>query len=382
MTSSHTYNLNDIIQLRHALHQEPELSNNECSTAETVVSFFSRCAPDDTVSLGRTGRAFVFRGPEPGPVTVFRAELDALPIAELNDVPYVSNRQQIAHACGHDGHMAILCGLGAKIADRRPRRGTAILLFQPAEEVEQGARDVAQNPRFLDLAPDYMFALHNIPGFPLHQVLVRDGAFSAASRGMTVCLTGRTSHAAEPENGINPVFAIEKIIHAFTELAGDTSRFSDRVFLTIIHISLGEIAFGTSPGYAEVRATLRTFSDSDMATLAGRAEHIIKKIAKSEHLQHEIMFSEEFPATDNHPEAVAAVRKAARETGCHITECPEPFRWSEDFAYYAAIAKTVLFGLGSGESQPQLHNPDFNFPDEILETGISLFDALYMAYNG
>ena len=371
----------DIIRLRRELHRDPEISNNEYDTAEKISSFFEKTSPDKVVILGKTGRAFVFSGKEPGRTTVFRAELDALPISEESSLPHASRRPGRAHACGHDGHMAILAGLAERVAADRPRRGKTVLLFQPAEEVEQGARDVVENTRFLAFKPDYMFALHNIPGYPKHRILIRGGAFSAASRGMTIVLKGRTSHAAEPENGLNPVHAVERIIHDFTALGSEKDIFQKRVLLTFIHIRLGEIAFGTSPGYAEVRVTLRTFCNDDMELLASRTSRLVQQIANAEQLKYDISFSEEFPATDNHTEAVAMVKQAAADAGCTVDELPEPFRWSEDFAYYAGIAKTAIFGLGSGINQPQLHNPDFDFPDEIIGTGISVFYSLYKLHH-
>ena len=210
--------LERLIQFRRELHQHPERSNGEFETVQRVAGFINSCAPDEEINLCKTGKAFVFNSGLSGPTVVFRAELDGLLIQEKSDLPHASRNPGVAHLCGHDGHMAILSGLAPRIAACRPQRGKVVLLFQPAEEVEQGARDVVVDEAFQALAPDYIFALHNLPGKKLHDVFLRNGSFAAASRGMTIKLSGKTAHAGEPENGLNPVKAIAQIIQDYSAL--------------------------------------------------------------------------------------------------------------------------------------------------------------------
>ena len=282
--------MNDIIALRHELHKFPEVSNQEFKTSEKISQFVAQLSPDEVINLSKTGKAFVFNGKEEGKTTIFRAELDALPINEKSEHSYTSVNKGVAHVCGHDGHMAILAGLGKKIAANRPKKGRTILLFQPAEEVEQGAKDVVEDANFQKIKPDYIFALHNVPRAPKHQILLKTGSFAAASRGMTVKLTGKTSHAAEPEKGTSPAMAIAKIIPALNKLIENKNQFKDLSLLTIIHIQLGEISFGTSPGYAEIRITLRAFENEDMLLLCKESENIIRNIAIEEQLIHDISY--------------------------------------------------------------------------------------------
>ena len=190
---------------------------------------------------------------------------------------------------------------------------------------------------------------------------------------------GKTSHAAEPENGINPANAISKIIKRFNDL--NKEPFSDLTFLTIIHILLGKISFGTSPGYAEIRATLRASENKDMVRLTEIAEQIVKKGAKDEKLKVEISFSEVFPAVVNNNECVQIIEKAADEANLKIERMDKPFRWSEDFGYFSKNYKVGFFGLGSGINQPALHNPDFDFPDETIESGVEVFFNIYKKLN-
>lgn len=373
--------INEIINLRHELHKHPEISNNEFNTAERISNFISKFRPDEVLPLGKTGKAFVFNSNKPGKTSMFRAELDALPIAENSLAAHASLNKNIAHVCGHDGHMAIVAGLAQKIAQTRPEKGRIVLLFQPAEEVEQGARDLVEDPVFEQIEPDYIFGLHNIPGVESNKILLKQGTFAAASKGMTVKLFGKTSHAAEPENGISPANAISQIIKQLHNLIAIKSLFSDLTLLTIIHIRMGEVSFGTSPGYAEIMITLRAFENNDMDLLTQKTEKIIKEIAVVEDLKCEISYNEVFPAVENHPDCIDMVAQSAKTSKLEIEYLQNPYKWSEDFSYYTQKYKGCFFGLGAGLNQPQLHNPEFDFPDEIIETGINVFYNVYKAIN-
>ncbi|WP_461632262.1 amidohydrolase [Labilibaculum euxinus] len=366
-----------IIALRRELHKYPEVSNGEYQTTDRVVNFINRYKPDEVIRLGDKGVLFVFQGAEQGKTVMFRCELDALPIQEISGLEYASVNKGISHVCGHDGHMAIVAGLAQKISNDRPVKGKVILLFQPAEEVEQGACDVLENVNFKNNEPDYLFALHNIPGLKKHKIVLKKGSFASGSKGMIVKLTGKTSHAAEPQDGVSPAGAISQIISKLHRLRADKSLFSDFILLTIIHIQLGEISFGTSPGYAEMRITLRAFENEDLRLLTSLCEKIVKEIAELEGLACEINYTEVFPATMNNDVCVDIVEQAAKQNGLDAEHIKTPYKWSEDFGYYTEKFNACYFGLGSGNEQPQLHNPDFDFPDDIMETGINLFYTIY-----
>ncbi|MCF8378611.1 MAG: amidohydrolase [Bacteroidales bacterium] len=372
----------EIIKLRREIHKHPEISNKEYHTSERIINYVKKFTPDEIIKLGKTGVAFAFNGKEKGKTVVFRSELDALPIKEKSGVEYESVNDNVSHSCGHDGHMAILTGLIQRVSENCPDRGRVVMLFQPAEEVEQGARDVVENREFIDLRPDYIFALHNVPGFEKHKILLKRGSFASASKGMIIKLTGKTAHAAEPENGISPADAISQIISEFHKLRNNKTLFKDFILLTIIHIQLGEISFGTSPGYAEVRITLRAFQNEDMVALTAHCEKIIREIAKEEKLDSEISYSEIFPATVNSDYCVNKVAESARENNLTIETIENPFKWSEDFGYYSEKYEACFFGLGSGKDHPQLHNPDYDFPDDIIESGINMFYSIYKKLLG
>lgn len=373
--------IKEIIKLRHDLHKHPEVSNNEFKTSEPIVNFMRDLNPDEIINIGNTTKIFVFNGKKPGKTVIFRAELDALPIQEKSSLPYKSVNKAVAHMCGHDGHMSILAGLAQRISTDSLEYGKLAFLFQAAEEVEQGALDIVNDVAFKNIKADYILALHNIPGVKKNSIVLRDGNFSAASKGMTIKLFGKTSHAAEPENGISPADAISQIITQLHKLRDNKSNYKDLVLLTIINIQLGEISFGTSPGYGVVRITLRSFENDDMDILTANAEKIIEDIAESEKLKCEISYSEVFPASVNNQECFNIVEQAASENNFTKEYIEKPFKWSEDFGYFSQKYKSCLFGLGSGISQPPLHNPDFDFHDEILETGINMFYTIYNKIN-
>ncbi|WP_299821812.1 amidohydrolase [uncultured Pontibacter sp.] len=369
-------NLEKVVALRHALHQHPELSGKEISTAARIVAFLEKYKPDEVITgLGGTGVAAIFKGRSPGgPTVLFRAELDALPIQETNELDYTSVIAGTSHKCGHDGHMAILAALASLLHHRQLARGKVILLFQPAEETGQGAYAVLQDPRFAALQPDYVYALHNLPGYAENQVVVRYGAFAAASTGMIITLQGKASHAAEPENGLNPGQAMAALILRLNEIITQhQDRFSDLTLLTVIHARLGEIAFGTNPGFATVMATLRSYQQADLDLLKSLASETVKEISDKYTLAYTSSFVEEFPATVNDSGAIAAVKQAAQKLKLDVQEAVHPFKWSEDFGHFTGKYKGALFGLGAGPEQAQLHHQHYDFPDEIIPAGARLF---------
>lgn len=369
-----------LIQLRRALHQNPEIAEEESATAKRILNFFDPLKPDQTIlNLGGHGLAFVFKGENPGIRTLYRCELDALPIAELGEKEHKSQVLGKAHLCGHDGHMAILCGLGERLAEQRPENGEVVLLFQPAEETGQGAKAVLEDPRFGQIRPDQAFALHNLPGFPLHQVVMKSGAFAAGSTGMTISLLGKTSHAAHPEAGINPAQAMAKLIQILPTLPTQLEGFG---LVTLIHAELGSKAFGTSAGAGSLSATIRAFDQQELEKLIRLAKEAAETIAKEYELKVEFSFQESFAVSKNDPEVTQLGKKAIQELGLEIVEKAEPFRWSEDFGVFTQVCPAFLFGLGAGKNCPQLHEPTYDFPDELIETGVKIFEGIVRSIHG
>ena len=264
-----------LVDLRRKLHRYPELSGSEKVTSGMISEFLKNLEPDEIIhDLGGMGLAARFKGNKKGPRVIVRAELDALPIQENSDLVHRSTVNGVSHKCGHDGHMAIVAGVAEKFSQKKPEKGELIVLFQPAEETGMGANEVINDEKFSSIEPDYIIALHNLPGFNKNEIILSKGVFSAASIGMIVELKGKTSHAAEPENGISPAAAVADILKELPLLAGKDD-FKSFTLVTIIHARIGEVAFGTSPGDAVVMATLRALDNDEMENLVIMAEALV-----------------------------------------------------------------------------------------------------------
>lgn len=381
MQIAHTL-IEELTQLRQTLHQHPELSGEEAQTAQKIRQFISRYGPNEIVSdLGGYGIAAIYQGSQPGPTVMIRADLDALPIQEIGHLPHHSQTPNRAHLCGHDGHMTMVAGLAAWLHQNPLPKGRVVLLFQPAEETGAGAIQVIQSPRFQEIQPDYVFALHNLPHYPLGQVILCQTGFAAASTGIIIRLIGEPSHAAHPEHGKSPALPMAELITDITRLP-QTHSFQDFVLTTVVYARLGEVAFGTAPGEAEIMATLRCYQDEDMDTLTRSVESMAQAVATRSGLNVNISYTETFPATRNHSDATAIVQQAAIDCSYdhHITSTP--FRWSEDFGYFTRLCPGAMFGLGAGVNQPQLHNANYDFPDALIPYGVNLFAKIIEALLG
>jgi len=373
-----------LLTLRHELHSLAELSGREKRTSAKLIKKLEALHPDALYeNLGGYGVMAVFDSGFPGPQVLFRADMDALSIAENNTViAYRSKKPGISHRCGHDGHAAILIGLAGYIASNRPQSGKFLLLFQPAEETGEGAVSVLNDPAYASFNPDYVFAMHNLPGYPENSVIVRNGTFAAASRGMIIKLRGKISHASSPEFALSPVGAMARLMSDLPRLSGvaNMHTFSNLVLLTVVYGNIGTPAFGSTPGDAVLMVTLRAYLDSDMDLLTAKAREMVEQVATTSGLTSEISFTEEFPATTNHPEAVEILRHTTEKLSLQLFETGLPFRWSEDFAHFTLRSKGALFGLGAGINHAPLHDQEYDFPDEILETGVKLWQGLYHTF--
>lgn len=365
----------ELTEWRRDLHRFPEVSGEEVETAARVVTALGGTQPDQIITgLGGHGVAAVFHGATPGETVMFRAELDALPIDEVGQPGWRSTRPFKGHMCGHDGHMTILMGLARLIARKRPARGRVVLMFQPAEETGAGAAQVIADPRYAGLRPDWAFALHNMPGVPFGHCTMRPGTMMCASQGLRIQLTGKTAHASMPETGTSPVHAVARLIPALLALGPGGALDETFRMVTITHARVGEPAFGISPGFAELWAKLRTRDDAPMAALYAEAVALVQAEAAAGGLGVEFITQDAFAATVNDPQAIAALRAALDALQVPHEENALPLRGSEDFGRFGGQgSKAAMMFLGSGETHPQLHNPDYDFPDSLIPLGASIF---------
>lgn len=369
--------LPELISLRKELHHNPENSGNEHITSQLLRQFCWSFQPAQIVDkLGKTGLALVFESGRPGKTLMFRAEMDALHMEEDIEVSYISPKKALSHKCGHDGHMAILCGL-AFLLHRNPiHHGRVILLFQPAEETGKGARLVLDDPKFKPLKPDYIFALHNIPGYPRHSIIVKEGTFAMASEGVLILLKGHAAHIAYPEQGISPLPALMELIEKLPHLAANKRNYKNFVRLTVSYAKTGRFGFSTVPGNAELAVTLRAEKGLELERLHKEMKRMVAKTATRFYLEELFKRFEPFNVTRNDPFVVDAIRKVSVRHQFPLIELSEPFLWSEDFGQFTDSYPGAMFGLGAGENHSDLHTWYYDFPDEILETGIKMFYGL------
>ncbi len=370
----------DAIELqafRHELHRHPEVSGEERETARRVAEALRPLAPSKILTgLGGHGVASIFDSGVPGPTLLFRAELDALPIEEKSEAAHRSTVSGKGHLCGHDGHSTILLALARGLSRQPVARGRVVLLWQPAEEDGSGAAAVLADVNFSEIKPDFAYSLHNMPGLAFGQVALKAGPVNCASRGMKITLSGKTAHASQPETGLSPMAAISSLMPALTALSHGAPRATDFTLATVTHATLGEKAFGIAPGDAEIWVTLRTLIDDRMEDLSEKAEHLVVTAAQEAGLDYAISYHDVFFHCENAPEAVADLEKALTTEGVPFDEGNLPMRASEDFGRLRAICPSAMFFLGAGENHPALHNPDYDYPDDLTAIGARVFMAV------
>ncbi len=360
---------------RRDLHQHPELSGEELRTQKKVIEFCEKLNPTLVQPLGNTGVAVVFDSHQEGETVLIRGDMDALPIQEVNTFEHASTRPEVSHKCGHDGHTTVLCGLAKLFSENPIEKGKVVLLFQPAEENGKGAQAILNDELFYQNEPDWVFAFHNLPGYPLHQVVVKEGAFTASAKSIIIKLKGKTSHAAEPELGYNPAKAMAEIIEESLSLAVTDIKSESFFLVTPVYLTMGEKAYGVSAGYGEVHLTLRSFSNAIMDAQSAQIAEKAKAIAATHQLQPIISYTEVFAANENNSEAVQLIKDSV-ENEKQLTVRDQPFKWGEDFGLFTQKYKGAMFGIGSGEDSPALHNPDYDYPDEITPTAVNLFNSI------
>lgn len=370
----------DIVELtefRHRLHRHPEVSGQEQWTAAQVVQALEPLSPDRILTgLGGHGVAAIWAGSEPGPTVMFRSELDALPIEEVSQAAHRSAVAGKGHLCGHDGHTTIMTGLARLIARHPPARGRVVLMFQPAEEDGSGAAAVIADPQFAQICPDWAFALHNMPGLPLGHAVIAAGPANCASEGLRIVFRGRTAHASMPETGLSPAPAIAALIPAvLTSVTGGAVVPGFRL-VSICHARMGEPAFDITPGEGELWLTLRTLLDADMTALRDEVMGLARDLAGQHGLTVDFAYHDRFVACTNDAEATRAILRSLDALGISHDDRSLPMRASEDFGLFGSQARSAMFLLGAGETRPALHNPDYDFPDDLIAQGVAIFDRI------
>ena len=362
-------------QIRRELHQHPELSGHEARTARFVEDKLQAFHPTKVIRhVGGHGLLVEYFFSEDGPTVLVRADMDAVAVQEPDDIPHHSQTPGVAHKCGHDGHTTILLRFARMLSERPLPKGRVLLLFQPAEENGSGSKAVLDTKVLDYYKIDKAFALHNIPGYPASAVLCKEDSFTCAVVSVSITLTGKTSHAAEPQKGISPIPATLNIVDELLRWNNTDIQSDDYFLSTIVEIHVGEEAYGVSAGNSVIRATLRAKTDKLLHQHAQQLKELVATECKrTPDLQHEMEWLEPFSANENDPQSVGMIKNAALRNNLPYIELQTPFSWGEDFGLFTQQYKGAIFGLGSGENCAPLHSPQYDFPDEVIETGATLF---------
>jgi amidohydrolase len=356
------------------LHRQPELSGKEIQTARRIVEYLRPFKPDRLVEkIGGHGVVASWVFDERGPEVAIRCELDALPIREAGDIPHASTAKGVSHKCGHDGHMAIVAGLAPWLTTRPFDRGTVTLLFQGAEETAEGARSMLDDPRLADFAPDYLFALHNLPGYDLNEILVIDRQFSATVLGLAIYFEGAIAHASQPEKGRDPSLAVSESCIAIHRLINADLADPAYTLATPVYTRIGAPDYGISAGEGELHFTLRTWSEDTMAALIERIHAIVSEACSRYGLEFSTRQFDYFPSVFNDEDCTGLIVEAAESLGYPFRRLPTPMPFGEDFGFFTQRFRGAMFGLGAGLETPPLHNVRYDFPDALLESGTAMF---------
>jgi len=359
------------VKLRHELHENPEVSNEEKWTKNHLLEFLKENTKLEIVDKGKWFYA-VYRTEVGKKNIAFRADFDAVAMDEGIDIPYASKKEGVAHKCGHDGHSATLAAFAMEI-DEDGSDNNIFFLFQHAEESGDGA-DKAKE-LIIEENIDEIFAYHNMSGMEYKSVNIIDYSAQYASKGMNIYLKGLPSHASEPEKGINPSYAVAKIISEIPDFTLEKNN-EGNVLCTIVQVDLGKKAYGISASKGVLRLTIRAELEKELDKLQQKLEEFSIKVAEDYGLKVEFTYNDIFPETYNHKESNNKIRKACKAKEFKLNEIKEAFRGSEDFGHYTKLTKGAICYIGNGENHPNLHSHNYDFIDEIIEVGVDLFKEL------
>lgn len=369
-----------IAALRRDLHAHPELAFHEKRTADTVAAYLERLGIEVYRGLAGTGVVARLRAGTGRRSIGLRADMDALPLSELNTFPHRSRHEGRMHACGHDGHTAMLLGAAEMLAEsaRQGRfDGTVHLIFQPAEEHEGGGRVMVEEGLFERFPMDMVFGLHNWPGLPAGSFVVTDGPVMAGADRFEITVTGRGGHAAMPHQATDTVLAGAALVQALQSLV---SRGVDPQEAAVVSVTRFQAGFADNvlPETAVLGGTVRCFRPELQDSLEAGMRRICNGIELAHSVEVTLQYHRGYPPTINHAGAAALCREVVRHLHGSELMLAKPSMGAEDFSYLSQVVPGcyVWLGNGPGEGGCVLHSPHYDFNDAIIPTGIRYWVAL------
>ena len=371
----------DMTAWRRDLHLHPELAFAEHRTSAVIQEKLRAFGVDEVITgLAGTGVVGVIRGGEPGPEAIgLRADIDALPIVEATGLPYASRNPGVMHACGHDGHTAMLLGAARYLAETRNFAGTVYVIFQPAEEQGGGGEVMVKEGLFARCPMDRIFGLHNWPSEPAGTFNWRVGPTMAAVANLSIVVRGKGAHGAQPHNGVDPIVVAGAIVSALQSVVARNVRPTESAVVTIGEIKGGN-AFNVIPSEVTMRGTARWFSPEVGDLLEEAFGRIVRATAEAYGAEAEATFARTYPALVNDPESTDLARRAAEAVAGRDKVLPmeHPTMGGEDFSFMldAKAGNYIMLGAAQAGENPQVHHPAYDFNDAVLTTGASYWATL------
>lgn len=372
--------------LRRDLHAHPELCFQEERTSEVIAHTLAAWGIEVHRGLGKTGVVGVIQG-RPGPRAIgLRADIDALPMTEHNQFAHASRHHGRMHACGHDGHTAMLLSAAQHLAATRDFDGRVILVFQPAEEGGGGAREMIKDGLFERFPMDAIFGMHNWPGMPAGTFAIKDGPCFASSNEFHITIRGKGCHGAQPHLGIDPVPVACQLVLAFQTIVSRNMRPSEAGVISVTMIQAGE-ATNVVPDSVTLQGTVRTFNDETLDLIEGRMRELSHQLSAAFGATAEFAFQRNYPPTINHSIETAFARQVMTETvGAERVQEFEATMGAEDFSFFLQHKPGAYFVIGNGDGTHRegghglgpctLHNPSYDFNDELIPLGGTLWVKL------
>lgn len=392
-----------VIDWRHDIHQNPELGNREFRTADLIAEHLKSLGVEVQTKVGVTGVVGILKGGQPGPVVALRADMDALPVEEKNDLPYASkvktnyngNETYVMHACGHDGHVAILMGVAEVLsAMKNDLKGTVKFIFQPAEEGapkgEEGGAElmvkegVLENPKV-----DVIFGLHLSAGAEVGRILYRPAGIMASVNDMKITVTGKPANGSAPWNGIDPILVSAQIINNLQTIVSRNVNLTQNAAVVTIGAINGGNRSNIIPEQVEMLGTIRTFTNDDEAFVLDRIREVVDHTAKAAGTTAtvELPYSMRFPVTFNDEslteKMLPTLQKVAGKENVILIPA---ITGAEDFSFFAQKVPGLYFfigGMTKGKDPKNVgghHTPQFLIDDEGLKTGVNALSNLVFDY--
>ena len=370
--------LPEITAWRRDIHENPELLFDVHRTAAKVAGLLREFGCDEVVEgIGRTGVVGVIRGKtdRSGRVIGLRADMDALPIKEQTGLPYASKVPGKMHACGHDGHTSMLLGAAKYLAETRNFDGTAVVIFQPAEEGGGGGREMCADGMMDRWGIQEVYGMHNMPGIPVGHFAIRPGAMMASADQFDITVTGKGGHAAKPHDCVDTTVVAAHIIVAMQTIASRNVDPMKQVVVSICTVETDSTAHNVIPQVVKLKGTVRTMDPAVQDFVERRVSEIAEGTALALGAKAEVNYVRGYPVTMNTPENTGYAAEVAKAVSGHVDTDTAPLMGAEDFSFMLLERPGAYIFVGNGDTA-MVHHPAYNFDDDVIPFGSSWYAGM------